>query len=159
MVQITQTTILEQDDDNTILYELACLHLMAASALLTRCPKPKEDQCKSFLLSPKQLKMHAIGGAKSTVLKALQVFYEHFKDQMERSSCFPVWSNLDWTDKSRKARKEAHQRASFCELVVYAFTFLNEVGVWLQFCSVQLNFGILPPPFLSLLFLWTCPAF
>ena len=138
MVRLTQTTILEQDDDNADLYELACLHLMAASALLTRCPKPQEPQCRPFLLSSKQLKAHACGGAKRAVLQALQVFYEHFKDQLEKSSRFPVWSNLEWTDKARKARKEAQQKASFCELVVFAFTFLNEVSTWFRVRSVQL---------------------
>ena len=137
VVQLTQMTILELDGDNAVVYELACLHLMAASALLTRCPKPQEAQCKPFLLSSKQLKAHACGSAKRAVLQALQVFYEHFNDQLEKSSRFPVWSNLEWTDKARKARKEEQQKASFCELVVFAFTFLNEVSAWFRVRSVQ----------------------
>lgn len=128
VLEVTQRTLLEQDDDNPALFMLSCLHLMTSSALLTRCPKPTSENCKQCLISSEECKKYAKESAKRCVLRVLQLFFEGFKGQLERPSSFRVWSNEDWTDKARQARKEMFQQSSFCDVVVFAFTLLNEVS-------------------------------
>ncbi|XP_025116087.1 uncharacterized protein LOC112577255 [Pomacea canaliculata] len=103
---------------------MASLHLMAVSAIFTRCEKPDLELCSSFILSPKSNKKVASGWMKQTVFKFLKQFYDHFKDEVKELSSPPSWTDIV----TASPEQDKSSRTSCFKLVMCAFSILNEMA-------------------------------
>ena len=124
----SQTALMQLSDNNPNLLPMTCLHLMAVSALLSRCPHPSQDQWSALAVSKKQGKKSKGEGLKQTMVKAVQVFHEGLEGVLDNeASSFQEWRQAGFSEEERSKRKADFGRASFCELVVNVYTLLNEV--------------------------------
>ena len=124
----SKTALMQLSDNSPNLLPMTCLHLMAVSALLSRCPHPSQDQWSALAVSKKQGKKNKGEGLKQTMVKAVQVFHEGLEGVLDNgASSFQEWRQAGFSEEKRSKRKADFGRASFCELVVSVFTLLNEV--------------------------------
>lgn len=119
----TQQALAKLNDDDEQVLSMASLHLMAVSAIFTRCEKPDLELCSSFILSPKSNKKVASGWMKQTVFKFLKQFYDHFKDEVKELSSPPSWTDIV----TASPEQDKSSRTSCFKLVMCAFSILNEV--------------------------------
>ena len=139
------SALMQLCDDNINLLPMTCLHLMTVSALLSRCPRPSQDQWSNLGISKKQSKKKSGEGLKHMMVKAVQAFHDGLEGVLDKASSFQQWSQAGFSQEEWSKRKGDFSRASFCELVVNIFTILNEVVfvaeliMWRVLANLDLN--------------------
>ena len=141
------SALMELGHDSVSLLPMTCLHLMTVSALLSRCPRPSQDQWSELDNIKKQTKEKTGQGLKHMMVKAVWAFYEGLKGALKKASSQQVWSQTgfsqgEFSQGERSKKKGDFSRASFCELIVINFTILNEVfsDCWSSFFLSFLSF-------------------
>lgn len=140
------SALMKLGHDSVNLLPMTCLHLMTVSALLSRCPRPSQDQWSNLGISKKQSKKENGEGLKHMMVNAVQAFHEHLEGVSDKASSFQQWSQAGFSEGERSKRMEDFSRASFCEVIVIIFTILSEVFVRLFRVNSFLSFLFFSPP-------------